>query len=98
MHTFPRPVLQTLSTAAGMEWHCPFTLPVQSATWDTQARQVYPKSLTIRFGAHRASAYGETPTTKTTAFTAVCKNPVLEAQVRDLMNKPVHSQILDEEL
>jgi hypothetical protein len=80
-----------------MEWHCPFTLPMQAATEDTQARQVYPKNLTIRCGAHRAFVYGETPTTKTAAFTAACKDPVREAQARDLMNKLVHPKILDEE-
>ena len=76
MHTVPRSVLQTLSAALGMDWHCPFTLSMKAISGDVQARQVYPKNLTIRFGAHRAFVYGGTPTAKTTAFTAACKDPI----------------------
>jgi len=61
LHTFPKFVLQTISAAPGMEWHCPFTLPMQFVSGDTQARQVYPKNLTIRFGPIVHVYTGEPP-------------------------------------
>jgi hypothetical protein len=60
-------------------------------------RVAYPKNLSLRFGAHRASVYGSSATAKNAAFNAAAKDPIREAHAMEFMARPVFPQILSEE-
>jgi hypothetical protein len=49
------------------------------------ARVAYPKNLSLKFGAHRASVYGSSATAKIVAFNAAAKDPVREAHAMKFM-------------
>jgi len=59
-------------------------------------RTAIPKSLTLRFGAHRASVYGSSIAAKLAPLVAAAKDPTREAHARDFIQKPVQPKILDE--
>ncbi len=61
------------------------------------ARVAYPKSLSLRFGARRASVYDSSATAKNAAFNAAAKDPVMEAHAMEFMAIPVLPQILLDE-
>ncbi len=101
LRTFPKSVLHQLATAPGIQWLSPFSLPLHPPSGKTQAatptRTAIPKSLTLRFGAHRASVYGSSTAAKLAPFATAAKDPTREAHARDFIQKPVQSKILDEE-
>jgi hypothetical protein len=101
IHAFPKSVLQQLAVVKEVQW--PFLIPLSihlssgDTTADSSARLVFPKSLTISFGAHRASIYGTTAAANTAAIAAASKGVVRETHARKRMHKPVHPKILDED-
>jgi hypothetical protein len=54
--------------------------------------------MTIRFGAHRASIYGTTKSTKTMAITLAAKDQARESHGREITGRQIRPKILDEEL
>ena len=97
LHTFPKLVLRLLEANPAGKWFTPLPLSPPAAQGTTIAPPSLPKNLTIRFGAHRASVYGASHAAKTAPFTAAAKDYVRESHARDLITKPVHPMILDEE-
>ena len=61
------------------------------------ARTAIPKNLTIRFGAHPSTVYGNSVAAKTAPFAASAKDPVRESHARDYLQKPIQPKILEEE-
>ena len=95
LHIFPKSVLRQLETAPGVKWLTPLQLTSTTTTGATRAQPALSKSLTIRFGAHRASIYGDAHAAKTAPYTAAAKDPVRESHARDFLDNPVHPKILD---
>jgi hypothetical protein len=62
----------------------PFRLSSPALPDILPARELFPKNLTIRFGAHRASVYGSISASKTAALTAAAKDPARESHARGL--------------
>jgi hypothetical protein len=54
-------------------------------------------NLTIRFGAHRASIYNTTKTTKTMALTTTAKDHARESHTKKITGRQILRKILDEE-
>ncbi len=97
LHIFPKSVLRQLEMAPGVQWLTPLSLTSTTTTGTIGAQPALPKSLTIRFGAHRASIYGASHASKTALFTSAAKDPVRESHARDFIANPAHPKILDEE-
>jgi hypothetical protein len=97
LHVFPKSILQQLATAAGVTWPASFLLPADTAPLINGVRVAYPKSLSLRFGAHRASVYGNSNTAKNAAFNSAAKYSIREAHAVEFMARPVPPQILHEE-
>ncbi len=95
LYTFPWSVLHHLETAEYASWLAPFRPPSSCTTWCGDAR-ASPKTLSIRFGAHRASIYGNTKAAKTAALTTSTKDQVRESHARDLICRHPRPEILDE--
>jgi hypothetical protein len=96
-HVFPKSVLQQPAAAEGVTWPATFLPPADTAPLINGVRAAYPKNLSLRFGAHRASVYGSSATAKNSAFNAVAKDSVKEAHAMEYMARPVSPQILSEE-
>ncbi len=60
-------------------------------------RVAYPKNLSLRFGAHRASVYDSSATAKNVAFNAAAKDSIREAHAMEFMARPVSPKIFSEE-
>ena len=96
LHVFPKSVLQQLATAEGVTWPATFLFPSETTTATNVGRAAYPKNLSLRFGAHRTSVYGNLDTAKNLPFNAAAKDPVREAHAMQYMAKPVRPPILTE--
>ena len=73
LHTFPKFVLQQLETLQDASCKASFRPPAPPQIGATPLGPL-PKNLSIWFGAHRASIYGNTKATKTMALTAAAKD------------------------
>jgi hypothetical protein len=60
-------------------------------------RELFPKNLTVRFGAHSSSFYGSNSASKTAPLTTAAKDQVSESHVRDLIARHVRPMIMNEE-
>ena len=96
LHVFPKSVLQQLATTEGVTLPATFLLPSDTAPLINGARVAYPKNLSLRSGAHRASVYGSSAAAKNAAFNAAAKDPVMEAHAMDFMARHVLPQIMSE--
>jgi hypothetical protein len=96
LHTFLKSALQKLEAKPDATWLAPFR-PLASALNGSHTLGALPKSLTMMFGAHHASIYGQTSTNKTATLAAAAKDQTREAHARELMTKPIRPKILDEE-
>ncbi len=94
LHVFPKSVLQQLATTEGVTWMAPLLFPSDTAPLVNGVRVAYPKNLSLRFGAHRASVYGCSATAKNAPFNAVAKDLTKEAHAMDFMARPVLPHIL----
>ena len=56
-----------------------------------------PKNITIRFGAQRASIYGNTSAVKTAAIIVAAKDEVRESHAMEVVSRIIRPKILDEE-
>ena len=97
LSTFPKFVILRSEAAPEGKRLSPFLFPLNATTGKSAIRLAYPKNLTIRFGTHRASIYGGTAAAKTKTLTASSKDPVRESHTRELISRPVHPKILEEE-
>jgi hypothetical protein len=97
LHVFPKSVLQQLATAVGVTWPATFLLPADTAPLISGVRVAYPKNLSLRFGAHRASVYGNSSTAKNAAFNTAAKDSIREAHAVEFMARPISPRILFEE-
>ena len=93
LHTFLKSVRRQLVAAQEIQWISPFTLPLRFPSGDAHisapTRNVIPKNLTFKVGAHRASVYGSSVAAKTTPFTALTKDPVRESYARGFIQKSI---------
>jgi hypothetical protein len=101
LHTFPKSVLQQFDAAPRLQLTSPFTPPLRPPAGDAHisapASSAIPKNLTIRFGAHRASVYGNSDAAKITPFAASAKDLVRESQARDFIQESIQPKIRKEE-
>jgi len=73
-----------------------FRLSAPAMPGNPSAREIFPKNLTIRFGARRSSIYGSNSASKTAPLTAAAKDQVRESHAKDLTSL-IRPMILDEE-
>jgi len=59
-----------------------------------RVRVAYPKNLSLRFGAHRASVYGSSAAAKNAAFNASTKDLGREAHAMDFVARHVLHHIM----
>jgi hypothetical protein len=74
----------------------PFLFPSDTAHLANGVRVAYPKNLSLRFGAHRASVYGSSATAKNAPFNEVAKDLTREAHAMDFIARPVLPHIISE--
>ncbi len=73
-----------------------FRLSAPTMSGNPSAQGLFPKNLTIRFGAHRASIYGITSAAKVAPPTTAAKNQIRESYARDLRTRLTQPLIMDE--
>ena len=94
MIVFPKSMLHQLASAEGVTWPATFLFPSDTAPLMSGVRVAYPKNLSLKFGAHRASAYGSSATAENAAFNAAAKGPIKEAHAMEFMARPVLPHIM----
>ena len=90
-------MLQQLAIIEGVTWPAKILFPSDTAPLINGVRVAYPKNLSLRFGAHRASVYGSSATTKNAAFNAAAKDLGRKAHALEFMARPVLPWIMYED-